>query len=69
MPQATISVPQENLTIINDLRNALGIEEKTLPPMFNTFTITETPKDAESISTFLKTYFGWEYFCNELEFE
>jgi hypothetical protein len=69
MPQVTLSVPQEKLPILNDFINALGIEETTLPSMFDESTIKEANTETESISAFLKTYFGWEYFCNELEFE
>ena len=69
MPQVTLSVPQEKLPILNHFINALGIEETTLPSMFDKSAITEANNETESISAFLKTYLGWEYFCNELEFE
>lgn len=68
MPQVTLSVPHEKLPILNDFINALGIENINFPDMYNKSN-TETDRESNAVNSFLKTYFGWEYFCNELEFE
>jgi hypothetical protein len=69
MPQVTLSVPQEKLPILHDFLNVLGIDSKNLKNRFrkngNDTLSSKTPKS----NSFFKTYFGWEYFCNELEFE
>lgn len=68
MPQVTLSVPQEKLPILNDFLQALGIEEKNFP-MYNKSSNNDTERETSAVSSFLQTYFGWEYYCNELEFE
>lgn len=68
MPQITLSVPNEKLPILNNVLQALGIEER------KTGHSKEHLQNAfhgigDSANSLFKKYFGWEYFSNELEFE
>ena len=65
MPQVTLSVPQEKLSLFNELLDALGIEEKTPDEQ----SISLRTKITGSANAFFRKYFSWEYYKNELEFE
>jgi hypothetical protein len=69
MPQVTLSVPQEKLPILNNVLDVLGIENKSAQKNYTMSVDGVMPKDKHTTHGIFKTYFGWEYFCNELEFE
>ncbi len=70
MPQVTVSVPHEKLPILKDVLNALGIENKkvTSSAAKNPYRKAYNSVNVTANSLFKKD-FGWEYYCNELEFE
>jgi hypothetical protein len=68
MPQLTLSVPPEKLPVLTDFLNILGIDDKNIQPASpNADTLLR--KEPNALNSFFKTYFNWEYYCNELEFE
>jgi hypothetical protein len=68
MPQLTLSVPPEKLPILTDFLSILGIDDKNIQPATpNADIVAKTEPNA--LNSFFKTYFSWEYYCNELEFE
>jgi hypothetical protein len=68
MPQLTLSVPPEKLPVLTDFLNILGIDDKNIQPASpNVDTLLR--KEPNALNSFFKTYFNWEYYCNELEFE
>jgi hypothetical protein len=69
MPQVTLSVPQEKLPILKDFLSVLGIDNKSIRNKFGKTTNKINSTNTSSLNSFFKSYLGWEYFCNELEFE
>jgi hypothetical protein len=67
MPQITLSVPPEKLPILTDFLNVLGIDDNYIQSAANPDNIIK--KEPNALTSFFKTYFNWEYYCNELEFE
>lgn len=64
MPQVTLSIPQEKLSLFRELLDVLGIEENGNEgscASFNNFT--------DTANAFLKRNLSWENNRNELEFE
>lgn len=70
MAQVTLSVPNEKLPVLNDFLNALGIENKNLQSKAYKYSYKKVSDSVKGSANHLfKTYFSWEYFSNELEFE
>ncbi len=68
MPQLTLSVPPEKLPVLTDFLNILGIDDKNIQPATaNADNIVK--RELNALNSFFRTYFNWEYYCNELEFE
>jgi hypothetical protein len=68
MQHVTLSVPHDKLPILNNVFNDLGIENKQR----NNSQLPQEgirKEDENNLHAIFKTYFGWEYFRNELEFE
>lgn len=64
MPQVTLSIPQEKLSLFRELLDVLGIEENGNEGYCSSFNnITDTA------NAFLKRNLSWENNRNELEFE
>lgn len=68
MPQVTLSVPPEKLPVLTDFLNILGIDDNYIQPAFTNADQT-IKKESNALASFFKTYFNWEYYCNELEYE
>ncbi len=68
MSQLTLSVPPEKLPILTDYLNILGIDDKNIQPATaNADSVVK--RELNALNSFFRTYFNWEYYCNELEFE
>ncbi|MBA4139918.1 MAG: hypothetical protein H0X70_05355 [Segetibacter sp.] len=68
MSQLTLSVPPEKLPVLTDFLNILGIDDKNIQPATaNADNIVK--RELNALNSFFRTYFNWEYYCNELEFE
>ncbi len=68
MSQLTLSVPPEKLPVLTDYLNILGIDDKNIQPATaNADNIVK--RELNALNSFFRTYFNWEYYCNELEFE
>jgi len=68
MSQLTLSVPPEKLPVLTDFLNILGIDDKNILPVTANADIT-VKRELNALNSFFRTYFNWEYYCNELEFE
>ncbi len=68
MSQLTLSVPPEKLPVLTDFLNILGIDDRNILPATSNADIT-VKRELNALNSFFRTYFNWEYYCNELEFE
>ncbi len=67
MPQITLSIPPEKLPVLTDFLSILGIDDNNIQYAANfDYSVKREPN---ALAAFFKTYFNWEYYCNELEFE
>ena len=67
MPQITLLIPREKIPILHEFLEDNGIENNYISQLFaNTRKNSTTSIAATDLSEEL---IGWEYFCNELEFE
>ncbi len=70
MPQVTLSVPNEKLPLLKDVLSALGIQNKKVSSVTAKSPYRKVSGSVKNTANGLfKKYFGWEYYCNELEFE
>ncbi|MBA2762909.1 MAG: hypothetical protein H0U39_13325 [Segetibacter sp.] len=68
MSQLTLSVPPEKLPVLTDFLNILGIDDKNIQPA-TANADNNVKRELNALNSFFRTYFNWEYYCNELEFE
>ena len=68
MSQLTLSVPPEKLPVLTDFLNILGIDDKNIQPA-TANAGNNVKRELNALNSFFRTYFNWEYYCNELEFE
>ncbi len=68
MSQLTLSVPPEKLPVLTDFLNILGIDDKNIQPA-TANADSNVKRELNALNSFFRTYFNWEYYCNELEFE
>ena len=68
MSQLTLTVPPEKLPVLTDFLNILGIDDKNIQPA-TANADNNVKRELNALNSFFRTYFNWEYYCNELEFE